>query len=209
MSGATLDPRLRPTRAAPKKSLEISWSDPRFRNIVWQVLIIGGVVLLVWYLAHNTAKNLDARHIATGFGFLWQTAPIPIGESLIDYTPSSSTYFRAMVVGVLNTLKVALVGCIIATVWGTLIGIGRLSKNWLVAKLTAVYVETLRDIPVLLQLIFWYGLMQTLPAPRQSLNPLPGVFLSNRGTKLPVLDWEVAHTCALIAFLVGAGDRIH
>jgi len=203
MSGTIADPRVSRARGAPKKPLKLSWSDPRVRNIVWQVLIIGSIVLVVWYLAHNTATNLEARHIATGFGFLWQTAPIPIGESLIEYTPSSSTYFRAMVVGVLNTLKVAVVGCLIATVWGTLIGIGRLSKNWLVAKLTAIYVETLRDIPVLLQLIFWYGLMQTLPAPRQSLNPLPGVFLSNRGTKLPVLDWEFAHSCAFVALLVG------
>ena len=204
MSGTAIDPRLAAPRAAPRKPLRLSWSDPRLRNLVWQALIIGGVVLVGWYLAGNTHKNLVTRHIATGFGFLAQNAPIPIGESLLEYTPSASTYFRALLIGVLNTLKVAVVGCILATVWGTLIGIGRLSKNWLVAKLTAAYVEVLRDIPVLLQLIFWYGLMQTLPAPRRSLHPLPGVFLSNRGTKLPLLEWHFAHSCALAAFLLGA-----
>jgi general L-amino acid transport system permease protein len=203
MSGTTADPRLANARGAPRKPLKLSWSDPRIRNFTWQVVIIGGVVLLGWYLTLNTRKNLEARHIATGFGFLWLNAPIPIGESLLEYTPSVSTYFRALLIGVLNTLKVAVVGCVLATIWGTLIGIGRLSKNWLVARLTAIYVETLRDIPVLLQLIFWYGLMQTLPAPRQALNPLPGVFFSNRGTKLPWVDWQFAHTMALIAFVIG------
>jgi general L-amino acid transport system permease protein len=203
MSGTTVDPRLANARGAPRKPLKLSWSDPRIRNITWQVVIIGGILLLFWYLASNTNKNLAARHIATGFGFLWLNAPIPIGETLLEYTPSVSTYFRALLIGVLNTLKIAVVGCVLATIWGTLIGIGRLSKNWLVARLTAIYVETLRDIPLLLQLIFWYGLLQTLPPPRQALNPLPGVFLSNRGTKLPWVDWQFAHSMALVAFLVG------
>jgi general L-amino acid transport system permease protein len=199
-----VDPRIASNRGAPRKPLKLSWSDPRVRNIVWQVVIIGGIVLLGWYLASNTHENLEARHIATGFGFLSLNAPIPIGESLISYTPSVSTYGRALWIGVLNTLKVAIIGCVLATIWGTLIGIGRLSKNWLIAKLTAIYVETLRDLPLLLQLIFWYGLMQTLPAPRQAWHPLPGVFFSNRGTKLPFVDWQFAHTGAALAFLVGA-----
>jgi general L-amino acid transport system permease protein len=203
MSEIAVDPRTHATRTAPKQKLRLSWSDPRVRNIVWQVLIIGAIVLLVYYLASNTSQNLTARHIATGFGFLGNAAPIPIGESLISYTPSVSTYGRALFIGVLNTLKVGLVGCVLATIWGTLIGIGRLSKNWLIAKLTAVYVEVIRDVPVLLQLIFWYGVMQTMPAPRQALRPLPGVFISNRGTKIPLLEWQAADTWALLAFVVG------
>jgi general L-amino acid transport system permease protein len=132
-------------------------------------------------------------------------APIPIGESLIEYTPSVSSCGRALLVGILNTLKVAVIGCILATIWGTLLGIGRLSKNWLVSKLTAIYVEFLRDIPLLLQLFFWYSLLQALPALRQALNPLPGFFLSQRGIKMPALDWEFAHSIALCGFVVGAG----
>jgi len=204
MSGIALDPRTSGKRAAPKKPLELSWSDPRIRNLVWQVVIIGGLVAVVWYLASNTATNLEARHIATGFAFLFHSAPIPIGESLLDYTPSVSTYGEALIIGVLNTLKVALVGCVLATLWGTLIGIGRLSKNFLIARLTAIYVEFIRDIPLLLQLIFWYSLMQTLPAPRAALRPLPGFFLSNRGMKVPAFVWEFAHSCALLAFIVAA-----
>jgi general L-amino acid transport system permease protein len=203
MSGATADPRLAPKRVAPKKALSLSWSDPRVRNIVWQVLIVGAVVALVWYLSANTSRNLEARHIATGFGFLFQSASIPIGEHLIDFTPSVSTYGRALIIGVLNTLKVAVVGVILATICGTLVGIGRLSPNWLLSRITAVYVETLRDIPVLLQLFFWYGLMQTLPGPRQAMHPIPGVFISNRGLKVPVLNWDDTYWWVLLAFVVG------
>jgi general L-amino acid transport system permease protein len=203
MSGATIDPRLTPSRGAPKKGMTLSWTDPKLRNIVWQVLIIGAVVALAWYLTRNTSRNLEARHIATGFGFLFQSASIPIGESLLDFTPSVSTYGRALIIGFLNTLKVAVVGVVLATILGTLVGVGRLSPNWLLSKITAVYVETLRDIPVLLQLIFWYGLMQTLPAPRQAFHPVPGVFLSNRGLKVPMLDFQTAHWWVFAAFVIG------
>jgi general L-amino acid transport system permease protein len=203
MSGATIDPRLANARGAPRKKLKLSWSDPRVRSVVSQVLIVGGIVLVVWYLAHNTAKNLDARHIATGFGFLTQSASIPIGESLIDFTSSVSTYGRALVIGLLNTLKLAIVGVVLATILGTLVGIGRLSPNWLLSRITGVYVETLRNIPLLLQLFFWAALLQQLPATRQAFHPLPGVFLSNRGIKVPTLDFEAGHLWVLAAFLVG------
>jgi general L-amino acid transport system permease protein len=203
MSGATLDPRLVAPRAAPKRKLEFKWSDPRFRSIVWQIVIIGTIALIVWYLAHNTSKNLQARRIATGFGFLNQAASIPIGESLLDFTSSVSTYGRALLIGVLNTLKLAIVGVVLATILGTLVGIGRLSPNWLVSRITGVYVETLRNIPLLLQLFFWAALLQTLPAPRQSFHPLPGVFLSNRGIKIPTIDWELGHLWVLAAFVAG------
>ena len=208
MSGITVDPRTQNARGAPKKPVKLSWSDPRVRNLTWQVVIIGGLALIVWYFVSNTSKNLEARHIATGFGFLAAGAPIPIGESLIDYTPSVSTYGRALIIGILNTLKVAVVGCVLATIWGTLLGIGRLSKNFLIAKLTAVYVEVIRDIPLLLQLIFWYGVMQTLPAPRQALHPIPGFFLSNRGMKVPSMEWEFAHTAGLLALIVAIAASV-
>ncbi len=217
MSGTTADPRLVATRTAPRKALAFSWSDPRFRNIVWQVVILGTLAAIVWYLVHNTQQNLEARHIATGFAFLGQTASMPIGEHLIPYQSSVSTWGRALLVGVLNTFKVAIVGVVLATIWGTLVGVARLSKNWLIAKLAAAYVETLRDIPVLLQLFFWYGLLQTLPLPKVAfappadgspvplsvLHPLPGVFLSNRGLQVPLLEWETAHWAALAALAVG------
>ena len=183
--------------------MRLSWSDPRFRSIVWQVVIIGLVVLVIAYLVGNTNRNLAARHIATGFGFLWQQASIPIGESLIPFDPDSKTYGLALLIGILNTLKVAVVGVVLATILGTLIGIGRLSRNWLLAKVTAVYVETLRDIPVLLQLLFWYTILQALPPPRQAIRIGDWAFLSNRGIKFPILPLEAAYIWATVAFVIG------
>ncbi len=170
----------------------MSWSDPLFRNIVWQVLVIGAVAAIVWYLVGNTNRNLTARHIATGFAFLGRTAAIPIGEHIISYDPAVNTYGYALLIGVLNTLKVAVIGIILATILGTVIGIARLSKNFLVARLAAIYVETLRDIPVLLQLLFWYTLLGNLPGPRQAIHLPAGIFISNRGVKFPLLDWQPA-----------------
>ena len=203
MSGAVADPRLQPARAAPKARLRLSWSDPTFRNIVWQVVIVGGLAAIVAYLVRNTNQNLAARHIATGFGFMARTAGIPIGEHSIPYDPSVNTYGDALLIGILNTLRVAVVGIVLTTILGTLIGIARLSKNWLLSKLAATYVEVLRDIPLLLQLLFWYALMQTLPSVRDATNPLPGIFFSNRGIKIPLFDWEPAHSWAFAAFLLG------
>ncbi len=203
MSQATADPRLVAARAAPKRRIRLSWSDPSFRAIVWQVVIVGVVVAIGWYLVSNTSRNLAARHIATGFAFLDRTAGIPIGESLIEYNPAVNTYGRALIIGVLNTLKVAVVGVILATILGTLIGIGRLSKNWLLAKLTAFYVETLRDIPLLLQLLFWYTILQGLPAPKQAFHLGNFAFLMNRGMRIPLLEWQPAHSWTLAVFIAG------
>ena len=204
MSGTAADPRLTNARPPPRRALRLSWSDPRLRGIVSQVVVVGIVAVIVWYLVGNTNRNLAARHIATGFAFLGRTAGIPIGEHLIPYEPSVDTFGRALIIGILNTLRVAVVGIVLTTILGTLLGVARLSRNWLLARLAAVYVEVLRDIPVLLQLLFWYLVLQGLPAPRQAWRPLPGVFLSNRGIKVPVLDWATAHWWVLAAFLVGA-----
>jgi general L-amino acid transport system permease protein len=203
MSGVTADPRLTAPRAAPQRRMRLSWSDPKFRNLVWQLVVIVTLAAIIWYLTSNTLHNLTARHIATGFAFLSRTAGIPIGEHMISYDPASDTFGRAIVVGILNTLRVAVVGIVLATIIGTLIGIARLSKNFLLSRFAAVYVEFIRDIPVLLQLLFWYTLIEAGPAIRDALNPLPGVFLSNRGIKIPLFLWEDAHSWALAAFLLG------
>jgi general L-amino acid transport system permease protein len=203
MSASTADPRLAGARGTPKRRLRLSWSDPRFRAIVWQVVIVGLVALVLAYLIGNTNRNLAARHIATGFAFLGRIAGIPIGESLIPYNPAIDTFGTALIIGILNTLKVSVVGVVLATILGTLIGIGRLSRNWLLARLAGFYVETIRDIPLLLQLLFWYALLQALPPPRQALRIGSAVFLCNRGIKLPQLVWHQAHAWALVALLVG------
>ncbi len=203
MSGTTADPRLSNARSAPRKRVRLSWSDPVFRNIVWQVLVVGLVVAVIWYLVSNTNENLAARHIATGFGFLSRLAGVPIADSPIYYNPAESTYGRALLIGVLNTLKVAICGIVLATLLGTVVGIGRLSSNWLVAKITAVYVEVIRDIPVLLQLLFWYTLLQNLPPPRQALALGDWAFLSNRGIKIAVIDWQPGQGWSLLALAAG------
>ncbi len=202
MSSSTADPRLA-SAGPPRRPIRLSWSDERLRAIVWQILVVGIVGSIVWWLWSNTVHNLEVRRIATGFGFLQREAGLPIGESLIDYDPTHS-YLRALTVGVLNTLKVAVVGVILATILGTLIGIAKLSKNWLVSKLASFYIEVIRDLPLLLQLLFWYTILQGLPGPRQALNPVDGVFLSNRGMKLPWIEWLPAHNWALLAMVAGA-----
>ncbi len=200
MSDSTVDPRL--LRAPPRRRLRLSWSDERVRGIVWQMLVVGIIGGIVWWLWSNTVHNLEVRRIATGFGFLDREAGLPIGESLIEYSPTD-TYFRALMVGLLNTLKVAVVGVVLATVLGTIIGIARLSRNWLLSKIAGVYIEVIRDLPLLLQLLFWYAILQGLPGPRQALNPVDGVFLSNRGLKLPWIEWQAAHGWALLACVAG------
>src|SRR5882724_7984085 len=186
----------------PRQRMRLSWTDPRFRGLVWQIVVVGVVAGIIVWLWRNTVHNLDTRHISTGFGFLSREAGMPIADALIAYRPSD-TYLRALLVGVLNTLRVALIGIVLATILGTLIGIARLSKNWLLAKLAAVYVETLRDLPLLLQLLTWYVVLQGLPPGRQALHPVGGVYLSNRGLILPTIAWIPTHAFVLLAFLAG------
>ncbi len=127
MSGAALPTAPASRRAGPpRRRIALSWADPRFRAVVWQAAIVGGLALAVAYLVTNTSRNLEARHIATGFGYLGRTAGIPVGEHLIGYDPSTSTYGRALVIGFLNTLRVALVGIVLATALGTLVGLAKL-----------------------------------------------------------------------------------
>lgn len=172
------------------RGIRLSWHDPALRGIVYQVLVVGAVAFMAWYLISNTLNNLAMRNIATGFAFLDREAGFAIGESLIDYSPQD-TYRRAIIVGLVNTLRVALIGIVFATILGTLIGIARLSTNWLLAKVATGYVEFVRNIPLLLQLLIWYALIsEVLPGPKNALHPLPGVFLSNRGLMMPAFEGQ-------------------
>src|ERR1700738_280201 len=135
----------RPHRPAP-------WNDPRIRGIFYQILFVAVIAALGAFLVHNTLVNLRRQNIATGFGFLVREAAFGIGESLIAYSPAD-TYARAFLVGLVNTLYVSAIGIVLATILGTVIGLARLSSNWLVAKLAQIYVETFRNIPLALQLL--------------------------------------------------------
>jgi general L-amino acid transport system permease protein len=147
------------------------------------------VVAIAWFFIHNTVVNLEARRIASGFGFLYREAGFEIGETFFLRYGAADSYLRALAVGVLNTLGVALVGIVLATCLGAAIGLFRLSPNFLLRSLGAGYVEFFRNVPLLVQLFFWYALItEGLPHPREALSPLPGVFLSNRGILLPSLE---------------------
>jgi general L-amino acid transport system permease protein len=178
------------------------WNDPRIRGIAYQVLFVAAVVALVAFLVHNTLANLRRQNIASGFGFLDREAAFGIGESLIAYSPAD-TYARAFLVGLLNTLYVSALGIVLATVLGTVMGIARLSSNWLIRKLAQVYVETFRNIPLLLQLFFWWAMIRvSAPAPRQAWEPLPGVIISNRGLVFPVPTADPVHRWLLLALVL-------
>lgn len=177
--------------------------DKTFRSILYQVLVFGGVFFLGWYLISNTMANLERQNIATGFGFLEREAAFGISESLIHYTPESN-YGTALLVGITNTLKVSATGIFLATILGTLIGIMMVSKNWLLRFIGVGYIETFRNIPILLQLIFWYAVINRgLPNVRQSLNPIEGVYLSNRGLYLPVMADHPAWTWVIAGIFIG------
>jgi general L-amino acid transport system permease protein len=148
------------------------------------LLVAAGLVL--WFFASNTAQNLETRKIASGFGFLWREAGFEIGETGFLAYSAADSYLRALLVGLWNTLRVAAIGVVFATLLGTLVGLARLSPNWLLARVAAAYVEVIRNVPLLVQLFFWYVLIaENLPAPREALQPLPGLFLSNRGIVFP------------------------
>ncbi|OYQ36534.1 amino acid ABC transporter permease [Niveispirillum lacus] len=176
------------TKAAPPPgaaAFHLSINNPVVRAVLAQLGVALVVALVAWYLVGNTMDNLARLSIASGFGFLDREAGFQIGETLVEFGPQDN-YATAFLVGILNTLKVSGVGILLATVLGVILGVARLSSNWLVARIAAFYVETVRNIPLLLQLFLWYGLLtEGLPGPRQALSPLPGVFLSNRGLKLP------------------------
>ena len=179
------------------------WLDPKKRAVFFQLITLCMVGLLAYYLISNTVHNLKRQNIATGLGFLHKESSFEIGESLISYSAASS-YGRALIVGALNTLYVSSIGIIITVILGTVVGVARLSTNWLVSKMAAIYIEVFQDIPVLLQLFFWYAIFyETLPSPRQALHPLPGVFICNRGVAFAVPKADPAHGYMAIAFLAG------
>src|SRR4030042_4495189 len=189
---------------APSEKVNF-WFDPKKRAILFQLLTFGIVGLLAYYLISNTLINLEKQKIATAFSFLQKEYSFEIGESLVPYSAASS-YGRALLVGALNTIKVAFIGIVITIFLGTIIGVARLSTNWLLSKLETLYIEVMQDIPILLQLFFWYAIFyETLPSPRQALNPGAGIYMSNRGVAFTIPEWHPAHPYMLLALAVGGG----
>ena len=189
-------------RHPPGPRWRISLSNERFAGLLWQIVVVGIAIAIVAWLWSNAIHNLSVRRISTGFAFLGREAGMPIADTWLAYSPKN-TYLRAFIVGIVNTLRVAAIGIVLATVLGTMIGIARLSSNWLLSRLAAVYVEVLRDVPLLLQLLFWYVLMQGLPAARAAWKPIDGVYLSNRGLVLPSIPIEEGNLWVMAAAAVG------
>lgn len=175
--------------------------DPQIRAWLYQGSAFLGTALLAWYIVTNLDANLQRQNIASGLGFLGMEAGFEIGESLIPYS-SEDSYARALLVGLLNTLYVSVLGVALSMAMGTLVGISRLSGNWLVRKLAAGYIELLQNVPVLLQLFFWYAMFyQHFPRPQASLNPLPGVFVNNRGLFFPLPQADPVYLVMAAALL--------
>jgi len=185
------------------------YNDPKVRSLAYQVALCAAVGFLIYVAAHNAITNLERAHIASGFGFWHQTAGFDISQTLIQYSSQGSTYGRAFWVGLLNTLLVAGLGIIFATILGFVIGIARLSKNWLVSKAATGYVETIRNIPLLLQLLFWYNaVLKALPEMRDSLKIPGGIFLNNRGLFTPAPIFGNGFHWVVVAFFIGIAGAI-
>ena len=183
-------------------------NDPKIRGLIYQVVVFVLLVVFIYWIIGNTIENLRRANIASGFGFLNGRAGFDVSQNLIEYT-SDSTYARALVVGLINTIVVAITGIITASIVGFLVGIGRLSRNWLIQKICTVYVEVFRNIPPLLVIFFWYlGVLSVLPLPRDSIELPLGSYLNSRGLYMPRLVWGEGGWLVGLAFVIAIGLSI-
>ncbi len=184
------------------------WNDPKIRSALVQVIMVLVVGFFVYEIVDNTITNLTKRNISTGFGFLNKSAGFDIIQSLIVFT-SESSYGRALIAGFLNTLLVSILGILFATTLGFIIGIMRLSKNWLVSSIATLYIETIRNVPLLLQMFVWYGVvLKSLPGPRQAHNLGDMFFLSNRGLSMPNPVWGEGAWLGIAGLAAGIAGAI-
>jgi general L-amino acid transport system permease protein len=179
------------------------WNDPHYRALFFQTLLIIGLGVFLIYIVNNTLANMESRGISTGFDFLSGRAGFDILQSLIPFS-ADSTYGRTFVVGLLNTVLITVLGIILATILGFLIGVARLSKNWLISKLAMVYIETFRNIPLLIQIFFWYFVvLRSMPSARDSLSIADSFYLNVRGLYAPYPIAGENFNLTLISFAVG------
>jgi general L-amino acid transport system permease protein len=178
------------------------WNNAQNRALIFQVLLAIGVVLFFFYIGNNALRNLEQRGITTGFSFLKQKAGFGIIQTLVPYT-ESNTYGRTFVVGLLNTILVSVLGIICATILGFIVGVARLSSNWLISKMAAIYIEIFRNLPLLLQIFFWYfAVLRALPQPRNSMHFGEWAFLNIRGVYIPRPIYEQGFGWVIAAAVV-------
>jgi len=185
------------------------WSDKRYRAVVTQILVIAGVFLFVAWISINAVQNLEALGKTFGFEFLWEPSSYDINQSLIAYD-SRSPHIRAAAVGLINTLLIAFCGCAFATILGFIFGVLRLSSNWLINKIVYCFIEFTRNVPVLVWILLWHGVIVTsLPHPRQAVTPTEGIFLSNRGFYVPSPVFESAFWVVVMAFFAAIAGVVY
>lgn len=186
----------------------LSFSNPTVRAWLFQIIAVVTLVAIAIYLIHNTITNLNNRGITSGFAFLDRSAGFGIVQHLIDYQ-QGDTYGRVFLVGLLNTLLVSALCIVSASILGFFLGLARLSDNWLLRKLSTIYIETFRNIPPLLQIFFWYfAVLRNLPGPRQAVNAFDLLFLSNRGLYIPAPQLGEGLLAFLAAIIVAIAVSI-
>ena len=196
-----IGPRQSPIASVPW--LRRVWRRPAVRALCWQALTAILIGSALWWLAGNVASNLPRLKMELRFGFLSDAASFEIGENLLGYRAGDS-FARAFAAGLVNTLQVSLIGILLTALLGTVVALLRLSGNLLFGRFAAMYVELARNLPLLLQLLFWQTLLvRLLPSPRDAWAPLPGVVISNRGASMPLQHWQDAYTWALWALGFG------
>ena len=194
------------TPSSPPKTA--FWRDPKKRALAFQIIVLCSVFAFIAYIFNNTLTNLEKRGISTGFGFLELEAGFGVLMSLIPYDETNS-FGRTFVVGLLNTLLVAALGIALATLLGFLMGVARLSRNWLIARLATVYIEVFRNLPLLLQILFWYfAILPLLPSPRQSASLGEAIFLNKRGLYFPAPEFETGMWAVGIALALAIAGAI-
>jgi general L-amino acid transport system permease protein len=171
--------------------------------VLYQVIVLGLIVAAAAYILSNTLENMRVRGIQSGFDFITQPAGFAIGESVVPFD-SAESYGKAFVVGLSNTFRVAILGIVAATVLGTLVGVGRLSRNFLIRSLSGAYVDLVRNVPLLLQLFIWYFVLtELLPPIEEALRPLPLLFFSKNGLQFPHPLWAPGHWGSVVGFVAG------
>ena len=202
-SSAQADPNPAPLAQAPPPR-ESWFYDPKVRGAAYQVILVTVILFVAYVAATNAIENLRRARIASGFGFWNVTAGFDVSASLIPFSAAGSTYGQAFLVGLLNTLLVSAIGIVLATILGFVMGVARLSKNWIVEKLATAYVELIRNVPLLLQLFFWYyAVIGSLPQPRESVQFGAGFFLNTRGLFMPRPLFASDAWVMLAAFTIG------
>lgn len=194
------DPRQNSSELPSKPPI---WNDPKYRALFFQVILIGALAYFFYAIVQNTLDNMTARGVSTGFGFMSEPAGFDILQTLIPFD-STYSFGRSFTVGVLNTLLVTALGIVLATILGFIVGVARLSNNWLVSKIATIYIETFRNIPLLIQIIFWYSIIVNgLPSVRDSMSLFDSFFLNQRGVNMPAPVLESGFMFTGIAIFLG------